>query len=143
VSLIIKVKSNTELDLRWSANRESDLSHYNVYKDSNPKLAAFRLIGTASINSYSRTGLHPSTTYYYRIAGVNKAGIVGIMSDAKSGRTKAIQIPVTTLSTKRPPSRVTGVTVSSTDDNQVTPIRTQNKEPDFNRYNIYNLPSRM
>ena len=44
-------------------------------------------VATPTTNSYSNTGLTPSTTYYYRVAAVDNAGNIGPLSDEASGTT--------------------------------------------------------
>ena len=67
--------------MKWSANKESDFSHYNVYKGTKSSftvtLGRTAPAGTSTTNSYLSTGLNPSTTYYYKVAAVDKAGHIG------------------------------------------------------------------
>jgi len=81
--------SCTQLDVSWAANIESDLDHYNVYRNEN-------LIASPTTNSYSDTGLTASTTYYYKITAVDNSTNEGMLSDEKSGTTAADTLsPVT------------------------------------------------
>ena len=75
--------SSTQINLGWTANTETDLNHYNVYTTT----AGFVVtpgttvpIATPATNSYSNTGLSPSTTYYYKVATVDNAGNIGAVS---------------------------------------------------------------
>ena len=45
--------------------------------------------GTSAANSYSSTGLSPSTTYYYKVAAKDNAGNIGLLSSEKSAMTAA------------------------------------------------------
>jgi chitodextrinase len=60
--------------LNWSANGESDLDHYNVYRNSSK-------IASPTGSSYTDTGLTNGTTYGYAVTAVDKAG----NESAKSG----------------------------------------------------------
>ena len=97
----------TQLNLAWTANTEPDLNHYNVYRGT---VQGFPVtpgttvpIATPTTNSYMNTGLTPSTTYYYRVAAVDNAGIIGPLSDERVGSTSADTTP---------PAKVTGLTVT-------------------------------
>ena len=91
VGLIITTTSSTELNLGWSQKTESDFNHYNIYRGtvSGFKVALGKTIpeGSAIANSYSSTGLNPLAKYYYRIAAVDNAGNIGLLSAEKSGVT--------------------------------------------------------
>ena len=85
--------SSTQIDLGWTANTETDLNHYNVYRGTT---AGFVVtpgttvpIATPATNSYSNTGLSPSTTYYYKVAAVDNAGNIGAVSTEVSGTTSS------------------------------------------------------
>ena len=81
--------SCAQLDVSWTANTESDLDHYNVYRNGT-------LIASPTTNSYADTGLTANTTYYYKITAVDNSGNEGEASDEKSGTTTADTLgPVT------------------------------------------------
>jgi len=84
--LTITAVSSSRLDLSWTANLESDLNHYNVYR-STASGGTYELAGSPTTNSYSDTGLTASTTYYYKVGAVDNAGNPGLLSDEKSGTT--------------------------------------------------------
>ncbi len=124
--------SSTQLQLKWSENKESDLHHYIVYKGTKPNFAP---VLTSNTNSYSSKGLTPSTVYYYRVAAVDNAGNISPLSSVKSGRT---QIDSSTENKYDiPPSQVVGVVVSVASSTTLKLAWTQNTELDFGHYNIY------
>ncbi|MBD3211961.1 MAG: hypothetical protein GF311_05060, partial [Candidatus Lokiarchaeota archaeon] len=51
-------KGETHIDLTWDANPESDIDHYNIYRDG-------ILLDTSISNTYSDTGLEIGTAYTY------------------------------------------------------------------------------
>ena len=131
--------SSTQLNLKWSANKENDFSHYNVYKGTKASytviLGTTPPVGTSSTNTYSSTGLNPSTTYYYKVAAVDKAGHIGPVSSTKSGKTKSG--PGGSGNDSTPPAQVKGLTVNTVSTSQLNLAWNQNQESDFNHYNIY------
>ena len=54
--------------------------------------------GTSTANSYSSTGLNPSTTYYYKVAAVDNAGNIGPLSSEVSKTTADILLGYHTTS---------------------------------------------
>ncbi|MFO8009156.1 MAG: carbohydrate-binding protein [Candidatus Brocadiia bacterium] len=60
--------SDSQIDLDWDDNGESDLDSYNVYRDGS-QIAT----GVAS-SSYSDTGLSASTQYCYTVTAVDTSG---------------------------------------------------------------------
>ena len=128
--------SSTQLNLKWSANKEKDFSHYNIYKGTKSSftvtLGTTPPAGTSTTNSYSSTGLSPSTTYYYKVAAVDTAGHIGSTSSGKSGKTKPGVGNDTT-----PPAQVTGLTVSTVSTSQLNLAWNKNSESDFDHYNVY------
>jgi chitinase len=88
--------------------------------------------GTSSTNSYSSTGLKPSTKYYYKIAAVDNAGNIGRLSSQVSKTTAAS----TSSSDKTPPAQVTGLIVSTVSSTQLNLAWTEVSASDFNHYNI-------
>src|SRR4029079_15306377 len=114
--LTVTTQGTTQLDLDWTANSESDLNHYNVYRGTSPNFAVTLGVtaptGTSTTNSYSSTSLSASTTYYYKVAAVDNAGNVGPLSSEKSGTTST---PPDTV----PPSQVTGLSVTTQSTTQL------------------------
>ena len=82
--LTVTTVSSSQLDLAWTAN--SDADHYKVYR-STTLGGPYDLIASTITNSYSDTGLAPSTTYYYTVSAVDSAGNEGTASDEASGTT--------------------------------------------------------
>jgi hypothetical protein len=100
----------TQLDVSWIANNESDLDHYNVYRNGN-------LVASPTTNSYSDTGLTASTTYYYKITAVDNSTNEGTPSDEKSGTTAADTLsPVTSdvVANPNPTNGADTVTLTAT-----------------------------
>ena len=87
--LVVNTVSSSRLDLSWNPNTESDLDHYNVYR-SGTSGAPYDLIASRATNSYSDTGLMPSTTYYYVVEAVDSSWNEGPQSAEASGTTSAI-----------------------------------------------------
>ncbi len=78
--LTASVISSSQIDLAWDANSESDLSHYNVYRDG-------VLIAQPTTNSFSDTGLSASTTYTYEVSAVDTSSNEGTKSDPVNATT--------------------------------------------------------
>src|SRR6476660_583419 len=135
-TLTAKVVSSNQIDLKWSGVKDSDLHHYNVYRGtkSSFKITSGVTIptGTSTTNTYSSTGLNPSTTYYYRVAAVDNAGNIGILSSAKSAKTSAAPSQIDT-----PPQKVSGVSVSSVSSTQINLKWNANKDSDLSHYDVY------
>ena len=89
--------------------------------------------GTSTANSYSSTGLSPSTKYSYRVAAVDNAGNIGPLSSQVSKTTASLPPPADTT----PPAQVTGLTINTVSTSQLNLAWNQNQESDFNHYNIY------
>src|SRR4029079_9137114 len=124
----------SQINLDWNQNSESDFNHYNIYRGTTSgftvTLGVTAPTGTSTANSYSSTGLSPSTTYYYKVAAVDNAGNIGPLSSERSTTTNAA--PDTT-----PPAQVTGLSASTISSTQINLAWTQNTESDFNQYLIY------
>ena len=71
--LVASAMSSSQIDLVWNANTESDLDHYNIYRNGN-------LIGTSQMAVFNDTGLTASTTYTYEVSAVDTSGNEGIKS---------------------------------------------------------------
>ncbi|HEX9318162.1 MAG TPA: fibronectin type III domain-containing protein [Nitrososphaeraceae archaeon] len=89
--LSVSTVSSSQLNLGWTKNTASDLDHYNIYRGTSSGFSvtpgSTTPTGTSTTNSYSNTGLSPSTKYYYKVAAVDKAGNVGPLSSEGSGTT--------------------------------------------------------
>ncbi len=83
--------SSIQINVGWTANTETDLNHYNVYRGTTPGFVVTpgttAPIATPATNSYSDTGLTPSTTYYYKVSAVDNAGNIGALSVERSATT--------------------------------------------------------
>jgi thermitase len=84
--LTVTPVSSSQLNLTWTANTESDLDHYNVYRSATSG-GSYTLRASPTINSYSDTGLPAATTYYYVVSAVDNVGNVGPQSAEASGTT--------------------------------------------------------
>ncbi|MBD3213087.1 MAG: hypothetical protein GF311_10815, partial [Candidatus Lokiarchaeota archaeon] len=103
----------TQIDLTWDANLESDIDHYNIYRDGS-------LIDTTTTNSYNDNGLTPNTTYTYTVAAVDTASQEGPQSDAASATTTEEILPpskVKKLNIERLSSK-NGITLSWDGNNE-------------------------
>ena len=78
--VMVTTVSSSQLDVSWIANVEPDLHYYNVY-GSTTSGGSYNLVASPTTNYYSDTGLTASTTYYYKVSAVDKAGNEGIPSD--------------------------------------------------------------
>ena len=80
--LVIRTVSST-LNLAWTKVTASDFNHYNVYRGTSSGFTVTPGVtvptGTSTTNSYSNTGLSPSTKYYYKVAAVDNAGNIGLI----------------------------------------------------------------
>lgn len=70
--------STTTINLQWTP--VSDAATYNVYRGG-------LKVGSPIANSFSDTGLTPSTTYLYTVSAVDSAGNIGEASDSVSAKT--------------------------------------------------------
>jgi hypothetical protein len=87
------------------------------------------MIASPQTDSYSDTGLDPTTTYYYYVTAVDTSDNEGTASDEASG--------ITLESDTTPPSQVTGLTVTTTGPDQLDLSWDANTESDLDHYNVY------
>jgi hypothetical protein len=158
--IFVKIVSDNRIDLKWTGIKGPDLNHYNVYMDTKPSFKVSPGVtvpsGTSNTNSYSSTGLDPSTRYYYKIAAVDDAGNIGPLSNTKSGMTKGAAIstqldsPIqeltglsssSTMTTSSadtsPPAQVTGLIIRTLSSTELYLTWSRVSASDFNHYNIY------
>jgi len=103
--------STSEIYLDWRDNRESDLSHYNVYSSMDAG-GPYIYVDSVGISSYSDIDLETGTTYYYVVTAVDTDGNQSNNSEEASATTDSI--PGTP---PEPPTSLTATAVSSTQIN--------------------------
>ena len=88
-------EKNGQIYLLWGANRESNLSHYELYRSPTPNFKANAKTFVAKVfpepyvvARYSDEGLKDYTRYYYKVRAVNKNGMRGELSEEFSAKTK-------------------------------------------------------
>lgn len=113
-----------EASLSWTANTETDLKEYKIYKDGSYLATVPK--GTAS---YKATSLTNGTTYSFQVSAVNTGGLESNKSSAVTA--KPMAAPDTT-----PPSAPTGVKAV---DGGLKAVVTwnANTESDLASYNLY------
>jgi Domain of unknown function (DUF1929)/Bacterial Ig domain len=107
-----------QINLAWTANPQADgVTNYNIYRGTT---AGFTVtpgttppIATPATNSYSDTGLTASTTYYYKVAGVDAASNIGPLSSEVSATTTVTDAtkPSVAVTSPTPNSSVASGTV--------------------------------
>ena len=75
--------SSSQINLAWTASTDTvGVSGYRIYRGGTQ-------VATSPANSYSNTGLAPSTTYSYAVAAYDAAGNVSPQSGSASATTQA------------------------------------------------------
>lgn len=84
-----------QLYLQWGQNRDSDLSHYELFRGGDAGFAPDDKTFVARIEPgpcvvvpFEDTGLKPHMTYYYRVVAVDRDGRRGPPSDVCAGTTR-------------------------------------------------------
>ncbi|MBU0712191.1 hypothetical protein KJ762_13030 [bacterium] len=74
------------VEVRWTANTESDLHHYSIYRHTTLQLTtdSSYFIAQTTSNSYIDTDVEVGTKYYYRITAVDKGLLASNAVNAKS-----------------------------------------------------------
>jgi thermitase len=89
--LTVTTVSSSQLNLGWTANTESDLNHYNVYRGT-VSGGPYTVIASPITNSYPDTVLTAVTTYYYVVSAVDNAGNEGEKSPESSNTTNSAPV---------------------------------------------------
>ena len=77
--------SSSQINLTWTASTDAvGVAGYNVYRGGS-------LVGTSATNSYSSTGLSPSTLYTYTISAYDAAGNTSAQSSSPATATTQAQ----------------------------------------------------
>ena len=80
----LTAKTPNSISLSWSP--VAGTSGYNVYRNSSPT-GNYNKVGSPSINSFTDSGLSPSTSYYYKISARNSAGDESSLSSFREATT--------------------------------------------------------
>jgi fibronectin type 3 domain-containing protein len=117
-----------QVSLNWSANSESDFSHYTIYRNTTGDSTTVILIDSvySPNTSYTDINLVNALTYYYWFRAVD---VLGSTSELSSG-VSAVPLDVT------PPAQPQNLTAIAGDE-QVMLSWDRNTEADFLRYRIY------
>ena len=85
---------NSLIALAWSANTESDLSGYNLYRSSSLN-GSYTKVNSGVINTsaYDNTGLTANTTFFYKVSAVDSSGNESTHSSAVSATTNSTPPP--------------------------------------------------
>jgi Protein of unknown function (DUF2961) len=93
----LKALSNgsSQIDLQWAAAPIADqVNYYQIERSEQPDFSNPIPVGRSNTGHFSDTRVKPSTTYFYRVAGVGLSGAVGPFSKSVKASTPAdTQIP--------------------------------------------------
>ncbi len=123
--------TQSALILYWTQNQDNDFYSYRIYRGktnsvNNDSFLVNTILSRTS-TSYTDTGLSSNTTYYYRVYVYDRSGLSGA-SNVESG---------TTLQNK-PPAAV-AVSLSSVDSISLRVSWSQNRDFDFNFYQVFRV----
>ncbi|MFH1958084.1 MAG: fibronectin type III domain-containing protein [bacterium] len=97
------IAGDKEVSLSWTANAETDVAGYNVYRSTNQ--TAWSVAGSTTLINYTDTGLVNNVTYWWRITAVDTSG------NESSSSTVVSAMPYSLDETA--PAAVTGLTAGS------------------------------
>lgn len=76
----LKVQSNNQsIRIDWYIG-ESDIDHFNVYRAKSTPASYLDFYASSGAQTFIDTNIDNKVTYYYRIAAVDKAGNIGLLS---------------------------------------------------------------
>jgi fibronectin type 3 domain-containing protein len=113
---------DAQVSLDWADGSESDLDHYNVYRDGTQ-------VASPTASNYTDSGLTNGTSYSYQVTAVDHAGNESAKSSGVSTTPQAA--PDTTA-----PAAPTGLTTTA-GDAQVSLDWADGSESDLDHYNVY------
>jgi len=123
--------TQSSLTLYLTQNQDNDFYSYRIYRGKtssvNNDSLLVNTILTRSTTSYTDTGLSSNTIYYYKVYVFDRSGLFS-GSNLENG---------TTLENK-PPAKVT-VSVSSVDSTSLRVSWSQNRDFDFNFYQVFRV----
>jgi len=122
--------SDTQINLDWADNGESDLSHYEVSRAATSGGAYSVIALTGLTSSYSDTGLSASTYYYYVVKAVD-------VSDNESGYSPEASATTHAEPDTTPPDAPTGLTAEAMGEAQIDLNWADNDDSDLSHYNVY------
>jgi hypothetical protein len=70
---VYSVTGDLQVTVYWRPNQESDINHYNVYRNF-AQTGTFTLVGSAPGTSFIDGNVVNGTTYYYAVTAVDNAG---------------------------------------------------------------------
>ncbi|HZF16033.1 MAG TPA: fibronectin type III domain-containing protein, partial [Steroidobacteraceae bacterium] len=123
-SLTASAVSGTQINLSWSAATDNAaVTGYEIERCQGAGCSSFGLIGTATVTSFSNTGLTSATSYGYRVRAVDAAGNKGAYSPTASASTPDTIVPSAPASLTATPASASQINLSwpaATDNVAVT-----------------------
>lgn len=88
--LSARTASSSQINLKWTANTETDLAKYRVYRNTTPGVipGSGTFLANTTVNAYSDTGLTTKTTYYYVVTAVDTSDNESPLSNEASATTR-------------------------------------------------------
>lgn len=130
---LVATPGNTQVQLGWADNTETDFDRYRVYR-ATVSGGPYTLIATATVSDYTATGLSNGTTYYFVVTAVDDFGYESLDSSQVS------VTPAAPPGDGTPPAVPTGLTAAA-GDRQISLNWNNNSEGDFASYKIYRAPT--
>jgi fibronectin type 3 domain-containing protein len=120
---------DAEVSLTWTANTESDLASYRLYRGPTPSPTTLLTTVAVGTTGHTDTGLSNGTAYYYRLTAVDQSGNESAFStDVQATPTQAAdtQAPAAPLDLS-----------ANAGDAEVSLTWTANQESDLAEYGLY------